>query len=481
MKKIISSLFYKFVESFAVKGIGLLISIVLARLISPEDFGQIAIITVFINLSTTFIQSGLNSALIQKKDVEERDYSTVFYISISTAILIIGLLYICSPVIADYYNSDALILPLRIYAFSLLFGAFNSVQIAKLQREMKFKLMMYCNLISTVVSGIVGIGAAFFDLGIWALVIYYFSHTAVSCITMIFISRWLPRFVFSVRRTKVLFSYGWKILVSSLLCTLYYDVRSLIIGKKFSTKLLGFYNRGQQLPNIVSHTTDTAIQSVMFPTLSYYQDDKTQLKMMLKRSMTTGSLIIFPAMAGIAAVAESLITILFGKQWLNSVIYMQIICIAEAQFPITSSNLIAIKSLGRSDIYMKLEVIRRITMIIILVISVVCFNSVKAIAIGYAISTWIDVVIVTIPMKKIIGYGIIEQTRDIWKIILTSIIVFFATMLVGKFITTLMLRLCLQIIIGVVMYILLCYLLRIESFNYILKIIKAFKNKRYSR
>lgn len=471
-KSVISSLAYKFLETFAVKGIGIIISVILARLITPEEFGQVAIMTVFINLSITFIQSGLNSALVQKKNIDDSDYSTVFYISISIAVLMVTILNLAAPIIAEFYDCFEIVTPLRLYAFSLLFGAFNSVQVAKLQREMRFKTMMYCNLASTIISGIIGLSAAFLGLGIWALIIYYFSNTVVSCFLMLFAVKWLPKLVFSVERAKSLFSYGWKMLFSAVLSSLYNDLRSLVIGKKFSSESLAFYDRGKQFPNIVSNTTDSAIQSVMFPTLAAAQDDRVQLKSMLRRTMTMGFFIIAPIVIGMAVVADNLVVILFGEQWIPAIAYMQIICIAEAHLPLTSSNLILVKAMGRSDLYMRFEIIRRIAMVIVLLISVFCFGSVKAIAIGYAISAWLDVCIVIIPMKKIIGYGFFEQIKDIWKIIFATIVMSVVAIAVGKIALPIYLSLIFKIIVGIFTYVILSIALRIEIFYYTIGIIK---------
>ena len=230
--KVISSLVFKFVERLAVKGIGLVIGIILARLLAPELFGLVAIISVFINLAQTFVQSGLGTALVQNRTADEKDYSTVFYLSTGIAVLMIAVLFAIAPLVGRYYDNAALIWPLRVYSFSLLFGALNSVQNAKLQREMQFRVMMRCNLIATIISGAIGVAAAFLGAGLWALVIYYFSNQVIVAVCMLVAQRWYPKWMFSVKRAKELFGFGWKMLVSALLCSLYNDIRSLIIGKK---------------------------------------------------------------------------------------------------------------------------------------------------------------------------------------------------------------------------------------------------------
>jgi teichuronic acid exporter len=476
--KVVSSLAFKFIERLAVKGIGLVISVLLARLLSPDDFGVVAIMTVFINLSQTLIQSGLNSALVQNKDVTDDDYSTVFYITFSLAVVFIVLLTVFAPLIGRYYENDTLVMPLRIYSLTLVFGAFNSVQVAKMQRNMRFKSMMLCTLSATIISGVIGVVLAYMNAGIWALITYYAAHVIVTSIAMLFVERWLPRKVFSVERAKVLFSFGWKMLVSSVLCSIYNDLRSLIIGKKFSTGDLGYYNRGQQFPNIISNTLDNSIQSVMFPTLASAQESPEKMKAMLRRSMSTGALIILPVMAGLAVIAEPFVRLLLTEKWLPCVVFMQLICIAEANIPFASSNLIAIKAMGRSDIYMKLEVIRRIAMLVVLAITVFCFHSVYAIAVGYLISAWLDVVIIALPMKRILNYSIIEQFTDNWKTFVATAVMGVVVILMGHIAINYILLMVAQIICGGIVYIFLCHALKIESYQYALQMVQKLGRRR---
>lgn len=464
MNKVYSSFLFKAIERFSVKGIGLIISVFLARLLATEDFGQIAILTVFINLSQMVIQSGFNTALVQTKEIRKEDYSTVFYISVAIAAVCVLLIYVGSPLISTYYDMPSLVKPLRVYAFVLFFGAFNSVQLAKLQREMRFKQTMICSLIATATSGVIGIAMAYFGFGLWSLVVYNMSTIIMTCVTMVFVTRWVPEITFSLERAKKLFQYGWKMLISAVLCTVYTEVRSLIIGKKFNSDALGQYNRGQQFPNIVSSTIDTSIQSVMFPELSRAQEDLERLKALLKKSVTVGAYLIFPAMVGLACIAKPLICILMTEKWLPAVEYMRFICVAEANIALTSSNLVAIKSTGRSDIYMKLEVMRRISMIAILLISVFAFDSVKAIAIGYVISSWVDVIIVLIPMKKILNYGFNEQFTDLLKIIAATIMMGIFVGLISLLNMPMVALLFVQMLVGIVAYIFASWLFKIESF-----------------
>lgn len=464
-KKIVPSLVYKFVERLLVKALGLIISIILARLIVPDDFGQLAILTVFINISQTFIQGGLNTALVQSKQADDRDYATVYYISTVIALILLAVLYFCAPIISNYYGSDALVWPLRAYAFSLVFAAFNSVQVAKLQREMNFRAMMYSSLIATVVSGVVGIMLAYLNFGLWALVVYNAAYVVFSCIAMLFVAKWVPKFCFSFERAKRLFSFGWKMLISAILCSVYNDIRTLIIGKRFSTEDLAYYNRGHQFPTTITHTLDMTIQSVMFPAMASCQDNREQVKSILKRTIVMGNLLVIPITIGLFATSESIVALLLGEQWLPCVEYMQIICIAEASVIFTSSNLVAIKSIGRSDVYMKLEFVRRIAMVVVLLISVFAFSSVKAIVVGFLISAWLDYVIIMFPVRKLVNYGILEQIKDVWRIIVASVCMGAVTYTISWIGLPMLLELIVQIIVGVAFYLLLCKIFKIEGFD----------------
>ena len=469
---------YKFIERLGVKGLGLVISIVLARLLAPEEFGQIAIMNVFINLSQVIVDSGFTTALIQRKDITERDYSTVFFINLGLAFVCYLMLQIAAPWISGYYEQD-ITKPLQIYAVTVFFNAFSSLQLARMQKQMEFRKVMICSLIATVISGLAGVAAAYCQFGLWALVIYNILNNAIICITAAFAEKWFPKFEFSLHRAKILFSYGWKMFVSAVLCSLYADIRSLVIGKKFSGNDLAYYNRGQQFPQVISHTLDSAIQSVMFPTMAAVQDEKKKLAGMLRSAETMGAYVILPVMFGLAAVSEPVVQLLLTDKWLPCVPYMQWLCIANAAVPMISSNLIAIKASGRSDIYMRLEMIRRVVMLVILMTTVVVFRSVEAIAISFCISNWLDAVISMVPAKKLVGYRIRAQFADLWKIILSSTAMFAAVLAMNLLPWHSGLLLVLQIVVGVSLYLAMGFLCNVEAqntlINLIVKILKKQK------
>ena len=474
MKKtlVISSLIYKTVERFSVKGLGFIIGILLARLLSPEAYGQIAIINVFVNLSQSIIEGGLGTALVQNKDTDDRDYSTVFFICMAMSLVMTSIVFIAAPFIANYYSSPEILMPLRVYAFSVFFSSYGSILTAKIQREMRFKQMLICSLAATVISGSLAVALAFSGAGIWTLVVYYFSHTVVNCMAMMIAVRWAPRLSFSVSRAKILYSFGWKMLAASMMCSLYYDLRSLIIGKRFSTEDLGYYDRGQQFPFTIHFALDASIQSVMFPVLAKSQDSRDEMRSIMRKTLGLGAVMVLPAMMGLAAVAEPLIRLLLTDKWLPCVPFMQIICIAQVPGFIISSNLVAIKSSGRSDIYMKLEFLRRIVMLAVLALTVLLFDSVIAMAYSYALSTWMDLVIVIVSNKKLIGYSLSEQMKDVWPAVMPTVIMTALVYALNYVPLPLALKLCVQILGGMLVYIVFCKLFKVKMFNYALDMLK---------
>ena len=368
--KVLASLIWKLMERLGAQGVSFIVQIILGRLLMPEDFGAIAIVTVFITLSNVFVQSGFNTALIQKKDADDKDFSSVFYLSTFIATMLYVLLFFTSPYIADYYSSPQLTQVLRVLAIILFFGAFNSIQNAYVARNMMFKKLFFSSTGSVIFSGIVGVIAAYLGLGVWALVLQQITYNLSVSVILWFTVKWRPRLLFSLSKVKVLFSFGWKLLASSLLNTLYMDIRTLIIGRIYNSSMLGFYNRGVQFPKLIVTNMDGAIQSVMLPALSDEQDNKKRVKEMVRRAIVTSSFLVFPMMVGLAVVAEPMIKIVLTDKWLPAAPFLQIFCASYALIPIHTANLQAINALGRSDVFLKLEIIKKVIGILILAISI---------------------------------------------------------------------------------------------------------------
>jgi len=469
-RKVITSLFWKLMERGGVQGINFLVQIILGRLLLPEDFGAIAIVTVFITLSNVFVQSGLNTALIQKRDSDDIDFSSVFYLSTFLAAVLYMLLFIFSPFIADYYSSPQLTNVLRVLAITLFFGAFNSIQNAYVARNMMFKLLFFSTLGSIIISGIVGIIAAYSGLGVWSLVLQQITQKLSVSIILWFTVKWRPQLKFSLSRVKVLFSFGWKLLASSLLNNLYIDIRMLIVGRLYASSMLGFYNRGEQFPKLIVTNIDGAIQSVMLPTLSNEQDNKKRVKEMVRRAIVTSSFLVFPMMVGLAVVAEPMIKIVLTDKWLPAAPFLQIFCASYALIPIHTANLQAINALGRSDVFLKLEIIKKVIGILILAISI--NFGIYAMAWGMVLSGAISSFINAYPNKKLLNYSYLEQWKDIIPSLLISLLMGLTVYVLNFLSIAEFLKLFVQIVVGVVVYILLAKLFKIECFNYLVNTAK---------
>lgn len=458
-------------ERSGTQGIQIIVQIVLARLLLPEDYGIITLVLIFIAIANVFVQSGLNTALIQKKDADETDFSSVFYLSLCIACLIYIVLLFTAPLIAAFYEEAQLIPIFRVLAITLFFGAFNSIQNAVIARRMQFKKLFFSSTGAILVSGTVGIYMAYKGYGVWALVGQQISNQLLVTLILWFTLKWRPRRIFSFERLKRLFSFGWKILASSLINEVYMDLRSLIIGKMFKPEILGFYNRGQQFPAVLVSNVDGSIQSVMFPVLASQQDNRSRVKDMMRRAIVTSSFVIFPMMVGLAVTAEPLVKLLLTDKWLPCVPFLQIFCAVYALMPIHTANLQAINALGRSDIFLKLEIIKTIAGLFILGVTV--FYGVYAIALGQVLSGIISTFINAYPNKKMLGYSYIEQRNDIMPSLMLSLVmgaVVYSFKWLGM---SVLATLIVQVCAGIILYIGMAWLFKLECFSYLLSIFKS--------
>lgn len=474
--KIVVSLLWRILERGGTQGIQFLVQIILARVLLPEEYGVIAMVSLFTIIAGVFVQSGLNTALIQKKDADETDFSSVFYLSVIIAGVVYTVLFFIAPVIASFYSEPELIPVLRILSTALFLGAFNSIQNAIIARNMQFKLLFYSSLISTTVSGAIGIAMAYMNFGVWALVAQQIINQFTISFVLWFTVKWRPKLIFSIDRVKGLFSFGWKLLVSSLLDNFYTNARSLIIGKIYNAEMLAYYNRGEQFPSLIISNIDTSIQSVMFPTLAQQQDNKQRVKDMMRRSIITSTFLVFPLMVGLAVIAKPLIIILLTDKWIPSISFLQISCAVYALYPVHQANLQAINALGRSDIVLKLEIIKKIIGVIILVITVL--YGVYAIALGVLIVGIICTFLNAYPNLKLLNYSYKEQLMDIMPALGLSIIMGVAAYCVNFLNLFMVLTLVLQVIIGFVVYFFLAYIFKLECFTYLLSVIRDIYKRR---
>lgn len=473
------ALFWKLLERFGVQGIQFLLQIVLARLLDPEHYGVLSTMIIFVNLANVFIQTGFNTALVQNKDVTDEDYSSVFCVSTFVAILLYGVIFLVAPLIGAFYEMPSIVTPLRVIAVMLIPGALNSIQLAKASRELNFKVVFTSNILAIVVSGVVGVAIALADGGLWALVAQTMLNVTVASVVMLFTVDWRPRLVCNFKRVKALFSFGWKLLLSGLLDTLYQDVHSLIVGKKYDSSILGFYNRGKQFPQFIVNSVNSAVQSVMLPVMSEKQDNIESVTKIARTSITVSCYIMFPIMAGLAGVAEPLVSLLLTDKWLPCVPYLQIYCFSLAFYPVHSCNLQAINAMGRSDIFLKLEIIKKAIGAVFLVIAVLFFDTPIALAMTGIFTTLIGCFVNAYPNKKLIHYSYIEQMKDIIPTIFATGIMLALVLCVNRLTLGSLATILIQVIVGVVSYLLLSVLLHIPAYAFLVEgILKKDKNEK---
>ena len=469
--KTITGLFWRFGERITAQLISFVVSMVLARILMPEEYGLVSLVTIFITLANVFTTNGLGTALIQKKEADKLDFSTMFWAGIIVSFILYIILFICAPIIASAYNNQTLKLIIRIMGLKIPIAAINSIQQAYVSRKMIYKKFFFSTFFGTLVSAIVGIYMAVKNFGVWALVAQYLTNSCIDTIVLFITIDWRPTLQFSIERFKKMFSFGWKVMVTSFIGTFFDQLRGLLIGINYKSEDLAYYNKGEQIPALVGNNINSTMESVLFPAMSKVQDSKEDIKKATRRVMKTNTYIIMPMMFGLAAIASPLIRILLTDKWLKCVPFLQIVCMQQCVGIIGSANLQAIKAIGKSDVLLKLEIIKKPIYLIILIIAMQI--SPIAIAIGNLLYNIIAIVINAIPNKKFLGYSYIEQLEDVKWNFLLSVSMFLIVYIIGKCNLNIYINITLQILIGVVYYIFMSYILKNESLTYIKNSIKG--------
>lgn len=469
-QNVASGLTWKFAERILAQLVTFVVSIVLARLLSPEHYGAIAIVNIFIALANVFVVSGFGNSLIQKKDADDTDFSSVFYFNIFLGIVLYGVVFLIAPFIASFYNMPILKPVLRVMGLRLIVASVNNVQHAYVSKKMMFRRFFWSTLGGTLASAVVGIAMAYNGFGVWALVGQYLTNTVTDTIVLWFTVKWRPKFLFSFKRLGALFSYGWKILCSALLDTGYNELRSLIIGKMYTSADLAYYNKGKSFPNLIVTNINSSIQSVLFPAMANAQDEKERVKAMVRRSIRISSYIMLPLMIGLALVAEPFVKLLLTDKWLPCVPFIQVTCIVFAFRPIHTANLQAIKAMGRSDIFLKLEIIKKVIGIIVLL--AVMSLGVMAIAVSGIFTTVIFSMINAGPNRKLLGYTYFEQIKDLLNGIVPLGAMILIVLTVGMLKFSPMMMLFLQILAGMIIYVTVSTVTKNESSMYVLSMVK---------
>ena len=469
-KTLLNATIWKLLERFSAQIVSFVVSIVLARILLPEDYGVIAILMVFINLANVIVDGGFNTALIQKKDADNVDFSTIFLFSLLFSVFLYLIIFLSAPLISYFYDNPILTPVLRVLGVIIFFNSIGSIQRAYVAKHMVFQQLFYSSLGSVLLSGLVGIWMAIKGYGVWALVaqqiVAQFATVAIMWITL----KWKPVLVFSINRFKSLFDYGWKIFMTNFIVAVYEDIRSLIIGKLYQPASLAFFDRGKQLPSLLMTNINASIQAILLPAFAADQDNRERVKQMMRRSMKLNSFFVLPLLVGLFVTAKPLVIVLLTEKWLDAVPFIQIFCAAFMLMPIQSSNMVAIKSLGYSDVTLKLEIIKKVLEACIMIITF--FISVYAVAWGIFIYNFICVFINLSPNKRLLNYGIGEQIIDVAPVYGISILMGCCVYCIGLLPLPNIGLLLIQVISGAALYVLLCKFFRVDSLDYCIDFIR---------
>ena len=469
-QKTLSGFVYKFAERGSAQGISFVVQIILARILMPEEFGTIALLTVLMTILDVFVTYGFGNSLVVNKKSDDLDFSTCFYFGLFLSFLLYVVVWFSSPFISQFfYGHDGLDLLVKVMALRMPIAAINSVQYAYVQKTMRFKLFFYATLVGTILSGIVGIGMAYAGFGVWALAAQYLSNSLFNTITLWIISEWRPKLLFSFQRLKFIYDYGWKILVVGLIDTVFGQVRSLIIAKLYSRSDLAYYNRGVHFPGLGMKMIEPTIFGVLFPALSNCNDDRQMMKSVTRRVIKVSTFLVCAIMFFLFAAAKPLVMVLLTEKWLPCVVFIQIGCVAYLLRPLNIIHNCIIRASGRSELLLKVNILNKVIGLVFLLLLMP--YGVEAIAWSFVIFNYITTFVHIWVNRGLLNYGFKEQFYDIGANLVVGIIMGFLVWSVSLLSISYFIILLLQIIVGVLSYILLSKVLKIESYSYLCNLI----------
>ena len=414
-QKTVSGFLWSSIEHFSVQGVQFVIGITMARLLLPADYGLIGMLAIFMAISQSFIDSGFSTALIRKQNRTEADFSTVFYFNIVIGLVFYFILFFTSPYIAAFYNTPILESLTKVVALNVLINSLTIVQRAKFTINIDFKTQTKVSLLAITISGTIGIGMAYHGYGVWSLAVQSVVGGCIGMIALWIYSRWIPQKVFSMSSFKEMFSFGFKLLITGLTGTIYRNIYTIIIGKKFSKADLGYYIKANGFTQLPSASVTGILQRVTFPVLSSIQDDDEKLREIYRKFLRLSAFVVFPLMIGLLAIADPLVQLLLTEKWVSMILLLQILCLSQMWYPIHAINLNLLMVKGRSDLYLKLEIIREVAGISILCVALPF--GVAAICWGIVIHSLIALFINTYYTGKLIQVGYLKQMKDLLPIL----------------------------------------------------------------
>lgn len=470
-----SGMIWKFAERFAAQGVSFVVSMVLARILTPEDYGAVAIINIFISIADVFLSSGLNTSLIQKRDADDLDFSTIFYLNLGLSLALYLVLFGTAPFIAQAYDMPILKSTIRVFALRIPVSAFQVIQVAYISKKMQFKKFFFATITGTLLSAVVGIAMAIKGMGVWALIGQYLTNTVIDTMMLWATVKWIPKKMFSIKAAVPLIKYSWKVMMTDLLGTLCNNLGDFIIGAKYNSANLAYYTKGKQLPQLFRTNIYTTLISVLFPGIAAVNDNMITVKKITRKSVRIMAYIVFPISLGLMAAGDTIVEVLFTEKWLPMLPYVYVMCVETIISVPATIALQPIKAVGRSDLMLKSEIIKKI---FFMISTVVAMNyGVFAIALTVPANTLLDLTINTIINKKIINYSIFEELSDCFTAFTLSLMMAAIVVFIGKIELNIYVKAVIQILTGVLSYAGVSYLTKNKEFIYILNVgIKHFKN-----
>lgn len=474
-QKVVYNLIWRFMERFGSQLVSFVVQIVLARMLAPSVFGTVAKVTIITSILLVFVDSGMANSLIQKKDPDDLDFSSVFFFNLAFCLVLYAGLFAAAPAIARFYKDAQLATIIRVLGLTVVVAGVKNVQQAYVSKTLQFKRFFFATLGGTLLSAVVGIAMVYAGFGVWAIVAQQLTNVTVNTGILWLTVGWKPKWMFSFARLKGLLSYGWKLLVSGLLDTVYNKLREILIAVFYTDADLAFYNRGMTYPNLLVENINASIDSVLLPVLSAEQEHKEQVRNMTRRAIRVSTYVMMPLMMGLAVCAEPLIRLLLTEKWLPCVPYMRIFCFSYAFYPLHTANLNAIKAMGRSDLFLKLEIIKKVIGVAVLAITLP--YGVYAMALSLLFTSVLSQLINSWPNAKLLSYSYAKQLKDMLPAILLSVVMGLAVYPVTLLGWSDWLTLPVQVILGAVVYIAGSVFFKLDSFNYLLSILKKFARR----
>jgi O-antigen/teichoic acid export membrane protein len=469
--KIVSGAFWKFGERIIAQGVSFIVSLVLARLLTPDDYGAVAVVNIFIEIANVILISGLNTALIQKKDITQEETSTIFYCSAILSVVLYVVMFFAAPLIASVYQLPILIPVIRVFSLRLPMSALQSVQAALLSRNMDFKKYFFSTIGGTAVSAVVGIAMAIAGCGVWALVAQTLTGTLIGAIILCFTVRWRPSWYFSLKTAKPLLSYGWKIMAVDLMGTVFNNLSSMLIGVRYTSADLAYYTKGKQVPYLIRNNIYNTILGVLFPAMARVGDDNNGMKNLASKSISTLAYVIFPMMAGMIAVSDRMVVFLYTQKWSPMVPFVCIVCAESMLSIVPTISLLTLKSAGYSDVMLKMEFIKK--PILFISIAVAMRYGVVAVALTLPLNTLLDMLINAFFTRKYIEYTLSEQLKALMPAALLSAAMGIIVWLMGQINLPVLPVLILQVLAGATVYVVLSVCFKVKTFYSLLRLVRG--------